>query len=97
MFTPMPNVDSAVVNIKLNKNKYEIKDIELLRKVIRASFSMRRKTLANCLKTNFAFSGEQLEKIFESLGFDKNIRGEVLTTQNFVDLSNLIYDLKISK
>ena len=97
MFTPMPNVDSAVVNVKLDKNKYEIKDIELLRKVIRASFSMRRKTLANCLKTNFAFSGEQINFIFEKIGFDKNIRGEVLTTQNFVDLSNLIYDLKISK
>ena len=97
MFTPMPNVDSAVVNVKLDKNKYEIKDIELLRKVIRASFSMRRKTLANCLKTNFAFNGEQIDYIFKKMDFDKNIRGEVLTTQNFVDLSNLIYDLKISK
>lgn len=93
MFMPMPNVDSAIVNIKLNKNKYHIKDLELLRKVIRASFSMRRKTLANCLKTNFAFSTEQLDYIFEQLGFAKNIRGEVLTTQDFVNLANVIKSL----
>ena len=94
MFTPMPNVDSAIVNIKLNKNKYDIKDVELVRKVIRAAFSMRRKTLANCLKTNFSFSSEQIDNIFASLGFDKNIRGETLTTQNFVDLANFIYDMR---
>lgn len=90
MFMPMPNVDSAIVNIKLNRNKYQIADIELLRKVIRASFSMRRKTLANCLKTNFGFGGEQLDYIFKKLGYDKNIRGETLTTQDFVNLANLI-------
>ena len=94
MFMPMPNVDSAIINIKLNKNKYQIADIELLRKVIRASFSMRRKTLANCLKTNFGFSGEQLDYIFEKLGYDKNIRGEILTTEDFVNLSNIIAGLK---
>ncbi len=94
MFMPMPNVDSAIINIKLNRNKYQIADIELLRKVIRASFSMRRKTLANCLKTNFSFNSEQLDYIFEKLGYDKNIRGEILTTEDFVNLANLIKSLK---
>lgn len=94
MFMPMPNVDSAILNIKLNKNKYQIADIELLRKVIRASFSMRRKTLANCLKTNFSFNSEQLDYIFEQLGYDKNIRGEILTTADFVNLANIIASLK---
>ncbi|MBR4124181.1 MAG: ribosomal RNA small subunit methyltransferase A [Clostridia bacterium] len=94
MFMPMPNVDSAILNIKLNKNKYQIADIELLRKVIRASFSMRRKTLANCLKTNFGFNSEQLDYIYQKLGYDKNIRGEVLTTADFVNLSNIIAGLE---
>ena len=94
MFMPMPNVDSSIINIKLNKNKFKIADVALLRKVIRASFSMRRKTLVNCLKTNFSFSAEQLDAIFEKLGYDKNIRGETLTTQDFVNLANVIYSCK---
>ena len=93
MFTPMPNVDSAIVNIKLNKNKFDIKDLGLHQKVIRASFSMRRKTLANCLKTNFGFNTEQLDSVFEGLNFDKTVRGEALSTQDFVKLSNYIYDI----
>lgn len=94
MFMPAPNVDSAVVTIKLDKNKYDIKNLDLHRKVIRAAFSMRRKTLANCLKSGFSLSSTLLDELFEKLGFDKNIRGEVLTTQDFVNLSNYINELK---
>ena len=90
MFIPAPNVDSAVVTIKLNKNKYDIKNLELHRKVIRAAFSMRRKTLANCLKSSFSLSATQLDELFAKLGFDKNIRGETLSTEQFVKLSNLL-------
>ena len=93
MFMPVPNVDSAVVNIKLDKNKYDIKNLELHRKVIRAAFSMRRKTLANCLKSNFSLSQNQIENLFSELGFDKNIRGEALSTQDFVNLSNYLSSL----
>ena len=54
---------------------------------------MRRKTLANCLKTNFGFSAEQLDYIFEQLGYEKTIRGEALSTQDFVNLSNIIFEV----
>lgn len=94
MFTPAPNVDSAVITINLNWKKYNIQDLKFHQKVIRASFSMRRKTLANCLKTNFNISQEQIEQLFENLDFDKNIRGETLSTQDFVNLSNaMLYEL----
>lgn len=93
MFMPVPNVDSAVVSIKINKNKFDIKNLEFHRKVIRAAFSMRRKTLANCLKSNFSLSQTQIDNLFEKLNFDKNIRGEVLNTKDFVNLSNELYNL----
>ncbi len=93
MFMPVPNVDSAVVTIKLNKNKYNIKNLELHRKVIRSAFSMRRKTLANCLKSGLLLSQTQIDNIFKKLGFDKNVRGEALTTTQFVALSNEINNL----
>ena len=73
--------------------KSSIKNLELHRKVIRAAFSMRRKTLANCLKSNLSLSQNQLESLFNELGFDKNIRGEALTTEQFVNLSNAINNL----
>ena len=90
MFYPEPNVDSAVINIKLNRKKYEIDDWQMYQQVVRASFSMRRKTLANCLKTNFKINTENLHKLFIELGFYENIRGEALTIEQFVLLSNMI-------
>ena len=56
MFTPAPNVDSAIVEIKLNPNKFEVVNLRLLERVITASFAMRRKTLANNLKSAFGLN-----------------------------------------
>ncbi len=91
MFMPVPNVDSAIVNITLNKNKYDIKDLALHQKVIRTAFSMRRKTLANCLKSGFNLTQIQIDELYNKLDFDKNIRGETLTTEQFVMLSNCLF------
>ena len=90
MFFPEPNVDSAVINIKLNRKKYKIADWQTYQQVVRASFSMRRKTLSNCLKTNFKMSAESIHKLFLELGFDENVRGEALSIEQFVNLSNSI-------
>lgn len=90
MFTPPPNVDSAIVHIKFNKEKYIISNFEHFQKVVRASFAMRRKTLANCLKSKLALSTDQIESLFKELQIDKNIRAENLTTAQFVKLSNAI-------
>lgn len=94
MFTPKPNVDSAIVEIKLNKNKFEILDLPLLKKVISASFQMRRKTLTNNLKSAFGNNVEYWAEILESLGFERTVRGETLSANDFVKLANKIYELK---
>ncbi len=90
MFTPMPNVDSAIVKIDFVKNKYNIKDEKILDEVIKSAFAMRRKTLENNLKTTFKLSSETIQEIFAKLGFPPQIRGEKLTTSDFVNLSNEI-------
>lgn len=92
MFMPAPNVDSAIVNIKINKNKYQITDFNFLTKVIRAGFSMRRKTLSNCLKP-FGLSAEQLQFVYEKVGLDKSVRGESLSPEQYVNLANCLYSL----
>ena len=94
MFTPQPNVDSAIVHIKFNRNKYDIKDWSFHQKVIRACFAMRRKTLANNLKSSLSMSTTQIDETFKKLSLDKNIRGENLTTKQLVELSNYLLSIK---
>lgn len=89
-FLPPPNVDSAVVKITLNKNKYDIKDIKEYRKLIKSAFIMRRKTLVNNLIKGYPLSREQVENILISLGFKTDVRGEDLSSQDYVNLYNEI-------
>ena len=90
MFNPMPNVDSAVVNIVFNNKKFDIKNIKVLKRVIDVAFSMRRKTLSNCFKTKMGLTDDQIKELFEKLNVPLAIRGEALTVEQFVKLSNLL-------
>ena len=90
MFYPEPNVDSAVINIKIDRNKFAIDDWQMFQKVVKASFSMRRKTLSNCLKSFFGINVDNIKKLLAELDLSPNVRGEGLTIEQFVNLSNNI-------
>ena len=90
MFTPAPNVDSAIVKIDFN-DKYDILDRTTLEKTIKSAFAMRRKTLYNNLKNTFGLPKETIENVMTECGLSLNIRGEALDTKTFVTLSNAIY------
>ena len=92
MFIPAPNVDSAVVRIDFVENKYDVKNFDNLNKLIKCAFHMRRKTLVNNLKSSFGLSGEKVENAFKQMNLDKGIRGEVLSPEQFVELSNILFD-----
>ncbi|MBQ0017001.1 MAG: ribosomal RNA small subunit methyltransferase A [Clostridiales bacterium] len=94
MFTPMPSVDSAVVNIELKRNKFDIKNIQVLDRVIEVAFSMRRKTLSNCLKSKLNFTQEMVNEILTKMNLKLDIRGEALSVEQFVELANIISELK---
>jgi len=91
-FIPMPKVDSAVVRIDLYEtNKYIPKNEKLFRDLIKAAFEMRRKTLINAISAKLPHINKQ--KIIDSLhslGMEETIRGERLSTEDFVNLSNLL-------
>jgi len=89
LFYPVPNVDSAIVHFVVNKNKYEIKNEALLKKLIKSSFSMRRKTLINNLKQGFMLNQQELENALSLCNLPINIRAESLTIQNFINLANI--------
>lgn len=92
MFTPAPNVDSAIVRIDF-KDKYDIKDNDTLERVIRSAFAMRRKTLVNNLKSGFSFDMHSIEKLLKDNNLQANVRGEALSVEQFVKLANSIYEM----
>lgn len=95
MFTPRPEVDSSIVKIKCYENKpFEADDEKLLRRVIKAAFGQRRKTLNNALKA-LNLPKDELDKALQRAGIDAARRGETLSVEEFVRLSNAIS--KISK
>ena len=94
-FYPVPNVDSAVVRIDINKSKYDLKSRKAFRDVVRCAFSSRRKTFANNLMNCFKLTREQAEDLLSSVGADVKARGETFATSDFVGLSNLMVDRKM--
>ena len=89
-FLPPPNVDSAVVKIDINRNKYEIKDVLAFRKLVRVSFLMKRKTLINNLIKGYNITKSECESILNSLNIDVNARAENLSAIDFINLCNLL-------
>lgn len=93
-FLPPPKVDSAVVRIDIyDEPKYKIKNEKLFFGLIKAAFEMRRKTLQNAISAKYPeYSREDVVNALRLLGKDEMIRGERLSTEDFVNLSNLLSD-----
>ena len=83
MFTPPPNVDSAVVHIDVCR-----RGDEKTAAVVRAAFSMRRKTLINCLAPVWGKSAAA--SAIEALGLDPAVRGERLSPEQYIELAKLL-------
>jgi len=90
MFTPSPNVDSAVVRIDLTDCRLPVDDIEVYKKTVRAAFLSRRKTLENNLINAFSLSRESARGLIEECGLNANVRGEALSPEQFALLSNCV-------
>ena len=88
-FMPRPKVDSAVVTLKPLSKKYDIADYKYFDHLVKISFSQRRKTLNNNLKTLIKDKDER-EKIIASLNLDPRVRPEELTIAQFIELAHLV-------
>ncbi len=89
-FWPRPKVDSAIVRLKIRKipkaplNPY-------FKRVVKAAFSQRRKTLKNCLQ----MAGfKNIETVLARLEIPPSIRGEKLSIADFAKLSKELYENK---
>ncbi|HIJ97361.1 MAG TPA: 16S rRNA (adenine(1518)-N(6)/adenine(1519)-N(6))-dimethyltransferase RsmA [Desulfuromonadales bacterium] len=87
-FHPSPKVDSVVLNfIPLASARADVGDEEVFRSVVKSAFSMRRKTLFNCLKS--AEFAQQIDcgELLEACQIDGRRRGETLALEEFATLS----------
>lgn len=91
MFTPMPNVDSAILNIEIQPTSLPIISIA---KVVKACFAMRRKTLVNNLIEGLKLSREEAYRVLTKLNLPLDIRAEKLDKNQFVALSQEIENLQ---
>ena len=92
-FIPRPNVGSAVIRLtRYNEPPVQVRDDRLMFKLIRASFSQRRKTLQNGIANSgeLDFTKEDVRKALAAMGLNENIRGENLGLEEFARLSNML-------
>ena len=85
VFLPKPNVDSIVVEFKKKDIVPELINKELFFKLIRDSFSQKRKTLRNNLK---GYALEKIEKVLKEYNYDLSVRAENISLEIFVEIAN---------
>lgn len=89
-FVPKPNVDSAVIALDLKEDRLELKNIDLFKKLVRDSFTLKRKTLKNNLK---GYDLKKIENVLINYGFDLSVRAEQLSLEIFVEIANSLSNL----
>lgn len=91
LFIPPPKVDSAVVKMVFrNTPAVSVRDEKMFFKTVKAAFSQRRKTLLNCLVSNFTHTKAELMELMESVGIEPTRRGETLSLDEFARLSDIL-------
>jgi 16S rRNA (adenine1518-N6/adenine1519-N6)-dimethyltransferase len=72
------------------KPAIEEKDEEWFKKVVKASFGYRRKTLLNALKHSELFLPHSIESRMKQTGIDPQRRPETLTIEEFIRLAEAL-------
>ena len=84
-FLPPPKVESQVIRIEFQvQPKMPLDDDGEFRRVVKAAFAQRRKTLRNTLKSA---GYEHLDEVSEKTGIDFQRRGETLNLEEFAVLA----------
>ena len=91
-FLPQPKVTSAVISLKVRKEKpWQVDNQAVFFRCVRASFAMRRKKLQNGLAAGFPELGKAgVAAAIENCGFSEYVRGETLGIPEFAKLANEI-------
>lgn len=89
-FLPPPEVDSAVVGMRVReKPPVEAPRAGFFR-VVKAAFGQRRKALSNAL-TGLGIDKAVVQEVLDSVGIESNRRGETLSQQEFASLARMFF------
>lgn len=95
LFWPRPEVDSAVVRLRVfSEPFYPVGDEGLFARVVQALFGQRRKTAANALSHGLGIAREEAEKVLVEAGIDPGRRGETLSVEEFARLGQILAERK---
>ena len=83
-FEPIPKVDSVVVKLSKNK-KYSANNEDKFFKLVKDSFTQKRKNLRNNLRN---YNLEKIEEVLKKYNKDLTVRAESLSIEEFVEISN---------
>ena len=86
MFMPIPKVDSAIVRIDVN-DRYGNVDKKSVKKLIKAAFLMRRKTLVNNIESVYKLPKAEIQSILNSMEINEKVRGEELDIDTYIELA----------
>lgn len=87
-FFPAPKVESQVVRLLFQSDpRADVRDEAIFRRVVKAAFSQRRKTLRNTLR---AAGYSNLEAVSAQVGIDFQRRGETLSLEEFAALATVL-------
>jgi 16S rRNA (adenine1518-N6/adenine1519-N6)-dimethyltransferase len=88
-FFPEPDVDSACITlIRRPRPLLEAAERGIFQKVVKRSFSQRRKMMLKLLKADWP--AEKLERVFEQLELSRQTRAEDVSLEQFVKLAELL-------
>lgn len=87
-FLPSPDVDSAVIRLDIHETPAVEADCKTFFKVVRGAFSMRRKTILNCLSAGLSLPKATVSELLERAGVPKSARAEQLSMEQFASITN---------
>lgn len=90
-FMPAPNVDSAVIQIRVGSPWPErIRDSVHFFRMVKCGFQQRRKTLVNALSGIMGYDKNAVLSVLEELSLPATVRIEALTMEQLAELSNAL-------
>ncbi len=90
-FMPAPNVDSAVIQITLHKEKpWQVADEATFFRMVKVGFSQRRKQLSGVLAGGLGIPKARMQEIFSQAEIPASARIESLTMEELVRLANVL-------
>ena len=87
-FVPVPKVDSTIIRLNIRKSPpVEVADEEKFFALVKAAFSMRRKTALNGISNGMKIPKEEVAAALEECGIALNERAEKFTMEQFALLA----------